>query len=224
MSAAQEIEQVNKISDIALASRFIYSGVGDRAFIAVKGYQVPDSSVAVTVTLAHGSKFGDARLSVLRTALVGGLRLPTEGLNLGLALDSSGGLVGFTGRPDPKSGIFVSQRMIYKGDIPDDSNLRPGTHNVAYKLDPSGQEAWAEAGAFEKPNAKHGSQKKEDRPDVVMVGTGYLRQLGLPEIPDLYATVLQWVSMEVRDPDGGYRHLSPEELAVRPILLSQTRG
>lgn len=220
MSAVREFEHLNNLSGTALDNGFNYVGAKG-TFVGIKAYQVLDKSVAVSVTLAHDSKFGEARLSVLRTTLIGGLRLPTDGLNLGLALDESGGLVGFTGRPSPESGIFVAQRMIYKADIADDPDLRPGVHNVAYKLDPSGQEAWAEAGAFEKPNIKRDSKKKEDRPDIVAVDTGYLRQLGLPEAPDLYATVLQWVSREVRDPNGDYRQLSPEELAMRPVLLAK---
>lgn len=57
-------------------------------------------------------------------------------------------------------------------------------------------------------------------PEIEALEPEVFRRLELPEEVDMLATFYQWVGKRVSE-GGGYRELSPEELASRPLLLAK---
>lgn len=187
-----------------------------KGFEMTRAYQDVEKNKSVSVALVQVAN-DQARLSAIRTSLrQNGIRRPDISFSMGIRFSKEGTVTGFTGRPDPEKRIFMTEVVVN----PEDEGLIKGgllvgRHIVAYRLNPKDQEARAFCRVFEPFKKEKGKLKPE------AIDPEYLKTLRLPQVPDLMATLKQWVAMLGRDRSGVMQSISPEDLATRPLLLAK---
>ena len=183
-----------------------------------------DNAVIVRLVLEPGkvkdrrARFGVSRTSLIETTSTAPRRVSTGSFDLTVLLATDGSLQEFLGRPDQESGAFTYTRPITSEDDPLYFPNAKEVYAIVYQLDEEGLEASVagrEIIVSKKPGVKANS------PEIEVMGLETFDKLGLPDEIDMLATFWQWVGGRVMDRAGGYIMLTPEELALRPLVIAK---